>query len=391
MLCPTRCDVEAFPVSHRKSLSNWNRSAGTNIMVEHAPRPMLGAVPIESKHGLCWEEMVDLQPYNTFGIKCIARYLIRIRNTDLEELLQSLRFRDNPHWILGGGSNILLSNQTYDGVVLKNDIGGIEIVSQDSTNVVLRIGGGVEWDFLVKYCIDHDLGGLENLALIPGTVGAAPIQNIGAYGVEISDVLLEVEIVDLVTGQARVMPKEACEFGYRDSIFKHALKDVLVSHISVKLTKSNHHHLNIGYGSIERTLQEQGVSIPSIRSIGEAVCLLRRRKLPDPKVMGNAGSFFKNALCDYLLCQSIQKLHPVVPLFPKMNGMGLIPAAWLIEKCGWKGREFGSVGVSPAHALVLVNLGRAQGQEVLALADSIVRSVQDQFGILLTPEVNIVR
>lgn len=377
MLCATWCDESKLPNQRQKESSKleaivWHKFYGrTRFPI------MLGPVPIESKHGLCWEEMVDLQPYNTFGIKCIARYLIRIRNTDLRELLQSPRFRENPHWILGGGSNILLSNQTYDGIVLKNEIGGIDIVSQDPKHAVLRIGSGVEWDFLVTFCIDHDLGGLENLALIPGTVGAAPIQNIGAYGAELSDVLLDVKIVDLVTGQARVMPKEACEFGYRDSIFKRALKDVLVSHIRIKLTKHTHHHFNTGYGSIEQTLQEQGVSMPSIRSIGEAVCHLRRRKLPDPKMMGNAGSFFKNALCDDFLCRSIQKLFPAVPLFPKMNGMSLIPAAWLIEKCGWKGREVGSVGVSPAHALVLVNLGRAQGQEVVALADSIVRSVQD--------------
>lgn len=340
---------------------------------------------------LCWEDHVDLQPYNTFNVSSIARHLVRIHNThNLKELLASPRFRDLRHLVLGGGSNILFAEEAYDGIILKNEIGGIEVVSENDYNTVLRVGGGEEWMSLVTHCINHDLGGLENLSLIPGTVGAAPIQNIGAYGVELSDVLLSVEVCNLDTGETKSMPKDECALTYRDSIFKHALQNVFVSFITIRVNKAPFHRLNTQYLSVKDALQEQGVATPTIQSVSEAICLLRRRKLPDPKIVGNAGSFFKNVTGDESFCKSIVKTHPTIPLFPRSDRLYVIPAAWLIEKCGWKGKQIGEVGVSPSHALVLVNHG-AQGREIVSLTELIVRDVQAQFGIQLIPEVNIIR
>ena len=340
-----------------------------------------------------WEEDVDLQSYNTFKIRSTARYLVRIHEaTDLKALVKSSIFQNNRHLILGGGSNILFAEEQYDGIVLKNEIEGIEIVSQDGNHTVLRIGGGVEWIPLVEFCIDHDLGGLENLSLIPGTVGAAPIQNLGAYGVELSDILVNVEIADLSTGEAKIMPNATCQFGYRDSIFKHApLQDVLVRFVTIRLTNAVCHRPNIGYGAIQQVLQGQDSSVPTIRSVSEAVCLLRRQKLPDHTTLGNAGSFFKNVVGDQSLCTYIKEFDAGVPLFEKTIGLKVIPAAWLIEKRGWKGRRVGQVGVSSNHALILVNFGNATGREILQFMESIVQDVYNRFGVKLVPEVNIIR
>lgn len=341
---------------------------------------------------LCWEEDVNLRQCNTFNVDSIARYLVRIRSTnDLKDLLASPQFRDLRYLVIGGGSNILFAEATFDGVILKNEIYGIEVVSESENNAVLRVGGGVEWMSLVTYCIDHDLGGLENLSLIPGTVGAAPIQNIGAYGAEISDVTLSVEVCNLETGEIRTMSKDECALKYRDSIFKHALKNVFISSVTIRVSKAQFHCLNTRYSSVQDVLQQQGVTTPTIRSVSGAICLLRRRKLPDPKILGNAGSFFKNATCDASLCKTTMKAHPKIPLFPGPDGFYIIPAAWLIEDCGWKGRQIGKAGVSATHALVLVNYGGAQGREILLLADSIIKDVQTKLGFQLIPEVNIIR
>ncbi|KAJ5984488.1 hypothetical protein N7481_006587 [Penicillium waksmanii] len=341
---------------------------------------------------LCWEEDVNLREYNTFNVDSIARYLVRIRSIhDLKDLLASPRFRDFRHLVIGGGSNILFAAENFDGVILKNEICGIEVVSENENNTVLRVGGGVEWMSLVTYCIDHDLGGLENLSLIPGTVGAAPIQNIGAYGAELSDVMLSVEVCNLETGETRTMSKDECALKYHDSIFKHALKYAFISSVTIRVSKAQFHCLNTQYSSVQDVLQQQGVVTPTIRSVSQAICLLRRRKLPDPKILGNAGSFFKNATCDTLLCKSIMKAHPEIPSFPGPDSFHIIPAAWLIENCGWKGKQIGEVGVSPSHALVLVNYGGARGREIVLLADSIIKDVQAKLGFQLIPEVNIIR
>ncbi|EAU39465.1 predicted protein [Aspergillus terreus NIH2624] len=290
-----------------------------------------------------WEENVSLQCYNTFSIPVTTRYLVRIQNSRLSKLVQSPFFQDHRHVILGGGSNVLFAGKTYDGIVLKNEIMGIETLARDDMHTTLKVGGGVAWSFLVDYCLTHKLGGIENLSLIPGTVGAAPIQNIGAYGVELSDVLESVEIVDLTDGKTRTMTRAECMFGYRDSIFKR-LKDVLVCTVTVKLTNAPHHRLNTTYGSIQQVLSERDCLTPTISSVSEAVCLLRKHKLPDPRELGNAGSFFQNVTVDDCTCQSLKTKYPALPVFTKAQGRNLIPAAWFIEQCGWKGRRIGRVG-----------------------------------------------
>jgi UDP-N-acetylmuramate dehydrogenase len=338
-----------------------------------------------------WEEHVDLQCYNTFNVRSIARYFVRIReSTDIEALAKSSRFQSNRHLILGSGSNILFAEEKFNGIVLKNEIDGIEIISQDGSHTVLRVGGGVKWTSLVEFCIDHDLGGLENLSLIPGTVGAAPVQNIGAYGAELSDILVDVGIVDLSTGKANAMPNAACQFGYRDSIFKHSIKNAFVRFITIRLHNAVSHRLNIEYDALQQVLQGQNSSVPTIRSVSEAVCLLRRQKLPDHTILGNAGSFFKNVVADDSLCAHILGLHAEVPIFAKTSGLKVIPAAWLIEKAGWKGKRMGQVGVSSNHALVLVNFGNATGREILQVMESIVQDVNNRFGVKLVPEVQII-
>ncbi|CAG7927979.1 unnamed protein product [Penicillium olsonii] len=338
---------------------------------------------------LCWEENVDLRQYNTFNVCSIARYLVRIRGMeDLKKLHVSPRFHGLRNLVLGGGSNILFATQDFDGVILKNEIGGIEVLSQDDHSTALRVGGGVEWTSLVKYCIENGLGGLENLSLIPGTVGAAPIQNIGAYGAELSDVILSLEIFNLSTGEVTTMSRDECLFEYRNSIFKRELKNVFITCVIIRVTEERFHCLNTEYSSVRDILQEQGVITPTIRSVGEAICILRRRKLPDPKIVGNAGSFFKNFVCDDFLSQSLVKRNPQIPIFPKPDRSFMIPAAWLIEGCGWKGKRVGEVGVFSNHALVLVNYG-SRGGEIMSLAKLIVQDVQAQYGIELTPEVNI--
>lgn len=337
-----------------------------------------------------WEKNISLQSYNTFRIQVTARYVVRIQNTGLDELVQSSLFQTHRHVILGGGSNLLFVEKFYDGIVLKNEILGIEPISRDDTHTSLKVGGGVTWSSLVDYCLTHNLGGTENLSLIPGTVGAAPIQNIGAYGVELSDVLESVEIVDLVDGKTRTMTRAECQFGYRDSIFKR-LKDLFISTVTIKLTNAPHHRLNTTYGSIRQVLSERDILTPTIPSVSEVVCLLRRRKLPDPRELGNAGSFFQNPTVDDFTCEYIKSKYPALPVFPKANGISFVPAAWFIENCGWKGRRIGQVGVYHNHALIIVNFGEADGDEVKALSDRITRDVRRQFGVCLVPEVNIIR
>ncbi|EAW18554.1 putative UDP-N-acetylmuramate dehydrogenase [Aspergillus fischeri NRRL 181] len=337
------------------------------------------------------EEYVDLLPYNTFHIASTARYFVRVQHPNqLEALMRSPIFQTRPHLVLGGGSNILFANDTYEGIVLKNEISGIEIISQDEKHTTLRVGGGVAWTKLVSYGLDHGLGGLENLALIPGTVGAAPIQNIGAYGAELSDVLESLCAIDLITGARRQMSNAECQFGYRDSVFKRTLQDVFNASVTLKLTNPGNHRLNTTYGLIRRILENRGVQVPTIQSVADAVCLLRRSKLPDPEFLGNAGSFFKNAVMDQLAYDALQAVHPAVPVFSRADGSKVIPAAWLIERCGWKGRRIGRVGVYDQHALVIVNYGSVNSFDVLEFASRVREDVMGRFGIWLELEVRIV-
>ena len=336
------------------------------------------------------KENVDLFPYNTFRIHATAKSLVTIQSSDeAREAFKSELFKKNPHVILGGGSNILLTKD-FDGLVLKNEINGVAVDSEDDTTIRLRVGSGENWHRFVTYCVARDYGGIENLSLIPGTVGAAPMQNIGAYGVEIREVIHNVEAIDIHTGTIRVFDREECAFGYRESVFKQELKDrYFISSITLSLTKKNH-HINISYGAIRDVLKAQLQKEITLRSISEAVIEIRRNKLPDPAVIGNAGSFFKNPSIDSSSFERLQQKYPAIPSFPGENNLIKVPAAWLIEQCGWKGKTFGNIGVHKHQALVLVNYGDGDGKKIWQLAMDIQASVKEKFDIFLQPEVNVI-
>jgi UDP-N-acetylmuramate dehydrogenase len=336
------------------------------------------------------QENVDLLPYNTFKIQAYARFFIVIRSTaDLQELLGAEIFLKNRSLILGGGSNMLLTRD-FDGLVIKNEIKGIETVEETDDVVRIKVGAGENWHALVMYCVDKNLGGIENLSLIPGTCGAAPMQNIGAYGVEIKEVIHNVEAVELSTGSIRNFSNVDCNFGYRESIFKQQLKDkFFISSITLTLTKKDH-HFNISYGAINDVLKEKNVKVPTIRSISDAIIEIRKNKLPDPFVIGNAGSFFKNPSVDHDTFESLKKDFPTLPSFKGENNLIKIPAAWLIEQSGWKGKTIENIGVHKLQALVLVNYGGGEGKKIWELAMNIQASVKEKFNIVLSPEVNVI-
>ena len=336
------------------------------------------------------KENVDLFPFNTFHIHAKARYMVTVGAVEeAKEVFRSELFRVNRHLILGGGSNILLTKD-FDGVVVKNEISGISIVKEDNAFIHLKVGSGKNWHALVMHCVERGLGGIENLSLIPGTVGAAPMQNIGAYGKEIREVIHSVEAIEMKTGATRVFQADECAFGYRESIFKQQLKDLyLISSVTLNLTKKDH-RLNVSYGAIRDVLKESDVPEVTIRAISDAVIDIRRKKLPDPEVIGNAGSFFKNPSIDANAFELLKKKYPAIPSFPGENDLVKIPAAWLIEQCGWKGQTLGNIGVHKHQALVLVNYGDGEGKKIWRLAMDIQSSVKDTFDILLQPEVNVI-
>jgi len=333
---------------------------------------------------------VDLQPYNTFGLKAFAKYFTSIQSTEeAKELFQSEVFKAHKHIFLGGGSNILLTRD-FEGIIVKVDMKGITTLREDENTITLRVGAGENWHSFVVFCVDHNYGGAENLSLIPGTMGAAPMQNIGAYGVEVKNLIDRVEAIEIATGKVRIFDKAECDFGYRESIFKQHLKDkFLISSVTLSLTKKNHTY-NVNYGAIEQTLKQQGVQELSIKAISNAVIHIRRSKLPDPAKIGNAGSFFKNPSIQADLVDLIKKTHPAIPTFPSENGLVKVPAGWLIEQCGWKGKTFNNIGVHKDQALVLVNYGGGDGGSIWQLAMDIQQSVKEKFNVTLQPEVNVI-
>lgn len=333
---------------------------------------------------------VDLQSFNTFGIKVFASRFVTLTSVkDAQSLFSSPEFTKDRHLILGGGSNVLFTKD-FDGLVVKVEFRGIETLSENDDTITLKVGAGEIWHQFVLHCVARDFGGVENLSLIPGTVGAAPIQNIGAYGVEIKNVVNEVQAIEISNGKTRNFTRTECNFGYRDSIFKQQAKDkYLISSVTLTLTKRNH-QINTTYGAIEETLKQQGVLTPTVKGISDAVIHIRRSKLPDPAVIGNAGSFFKNPTIDIKLYESIKKEYPSFPSFPSGDDQVKIPAAWLIEQCGWKGKTIDSIGVHKNQALVLVNYGGGDGSKLWQLAMDIKASVQNKFNITLQPEVNVI-
>ena len=335
------------------------------------------------------QENVSLKPYNTFGFEARARHFVAIESVaQLQELLRDPHWAKVPKWILGGGSNVLLTRDV-EALVVRIEIKGIEVVREDGDQVWLRVGAGENWHGFVQHCVANGYGGVENLSLIPGTVGAAPMQNIGAYGVEIKDVFEELEAVEIATAARRTFDAAACAFGYRESVFKRALKDkYLITSVTFRLQKKP--VLNVSYGDIQKTLDEMGVQNPSIQDVSQAVIRIRRSKLPDPAEIGNAGSFFKNPEILQAQFDRLKSTFPTLPGYPLGDGRVKVPAGWLIEQAGWKGHRADAVGVHARQALVLVHHGGGIGQQITDLAEKVQNSVQEKFGIRLTPEVNIV-
>ncbi len=332
---------------------------------------------------------VSLKPYNTFGIDVLAKYFCEVTSSDqFQELVQADVFKNEKRIFLGKGSNVLFTKD-FDGLVIHNQIQGMEVVSETDEKISLRIGSGEIWHHVVLHCVQHHWGGIENLSLIPGTVGAAPIQNIGAYGVEVSSVIEKVEVIDILSGGMIELDKGKCGFAYRESVFKNEFKEkFFISSVTLTLSKKNH-QLNITYGAITNTLKHMNVTQPTIQSVSDAVIKIREEKLPDYVAFGNAGSFFKNPEITEQRYQQLKNEFAVVPHYPTANQQVKVPAGWLIEQCGWKGKKNGRVGTHAMQALVLVNFGGASGEEIFQFAMKIIESVKEKFSITLTPEVNI--
>lgn len=335
------------------------------------------------------QENATLQPYNTFGIEASTRYLVRIHSLQqLQEFVTHPTLSKLPRLILGGGSNVLFT-QDWEGVTLLNELKGIEIISEDDNEVVIKSASGENWHELVMYCVERGFGGIENLSLIPGTVGAAPMQNIGAYGVEIKNVLETVEFFDFLSNTVKTFTNRECEFGYRESIFKRELKNkTFILGITIKLSKNP--SFNTSYGAILQTLEENKVEELSVKAISDAVIQIRQSKLPNPKELGNAGSFFKNP---EILTEKYNKLkeqYPDMPGYLVNSEKTKVPAGWLIEHLGWKGKVVGQTGNHKKQALVLVNYGDAKGNEIYEHAQKVIDSVKQHFGIQLVPEVNVI-
>jgi UDP-N-acetylmuramate dehydrogenase len=346
------------------------------------------------------EKNVALQRYNTFHIVAKAHSLVRIASADdLRELLADPRLAAEPKFILGGGSNIVLTGDVKP-LVLKTEIMGKRLLQETAKGWVIEAGAGETWHDLVAWTLDNGYPGLENLAMIPGTVGAAPVQNIGAYGVELQDCFESLDAVDLVTGELMTLDAAQCGFGYRDSVFKHAaptgeggagfgLKDRAMITM-VRLFLPRPWKPVLGYADLDRRMAEEGVAAPDARRIFDWVCAIRRAKLPDPAVVGNAGSFFKNPTVTREQCADIIQREPRIVHYALADGAVKLAAGWLIDACGWKGKGVGNAAVYERQALVLVNRGQATGGEVMTLARAIQTSVYERFGIMLEPEPVVV-
>lgn len=333
------------------------------------------------------EHNISLQPYNTFGLAVKAKLMVRVSQVScLQNVLADANLKKEERFILGGGSNILLT-KNVDALVIKNELGGIELVNDTDDHVLVRSGAGVVWHQLVMHCIDQGFAGIENLSLIPGNVGAAPMQNIGAYGVELKDVFHSLEAVEMATGAVRSFNADECDFGYRESVFKRKLKgEYIITSVTLRLDKQP--KLNTSYGAIEEELNRLGIASPSIKDVSRAVINIRQSKLPDPKVLGNSGSFFKNPVVPNSKYEELKAKYPNIPGYAAGEETKLA-AGWLIEQCGWKGKVVGNTGSHAQQALVLVNYGDATGIEVFNLSEAIMQSVEDTFGVKLEREVNV--
>ncbi|WP_418210418.1 UDP-N-acetylmuramate dehydrogenase [Bacteroides zhangwenhongii] len=329
--------------------------------------------------------MYSLLPYNTFGIDVSAsRFLEYASVAELKEYIAQGAVT-TPFLHIGGGSNLLFTKD-YDGLILHSRIGGIEVTAEDSQAVSLRVGAGVVWDDFVACCVEHGWYGAENLSLIPGEVGASAVQNIGAYGVEVKDLITAVETVN-IQGYERVYSVEECEYAYRNSIFKRPEnKSVFVTYVRFRLSKEERYTLD--YGTIRQELAKYPA--PTLPIVRKVIIEIRESKLPDPKVTGNAGSFFMNPIVAKEKLEALQRDYPRIPYYELPDGRVKIPAGWMIDQCGWKGKSLGPAAVHDKQALVLVNRGGAKGSDIIALSDAVRASVRDKFGIDIHPEVNVI-
>jgi UDP-N-acetylmuramate dehydrogenase len=337
------------------------------------------------------KENISLKNYNTFGIDVYAKYFTQFSN--VTELFEALEFYELPTancqlLTLGGGSNILFA-KNFDGLVLKNEIKGIEVVNEDAEYVYVKAGAGENWHQFVLYCIESNFCGVENLSLIPGNVGASPMQNIGAYGVEIKDVFFSLDAYHLADKKSVIFNLNDCAFGYRESVFKNKFRNqFIITNVTYKLKKQP--IFNTSYGAIEQELEKMGVTQLSIKAISDAVINIRSSKLPNPKEIGNAGSFFKNPEVENATFEMLHSKFPDIVGYNLPNGNVKLAAGWLIEQCGWKGYRNGDVGCHSKQALVLVNYGNAKGEDIYNLSTQIIASVKEKFGVVLEREVNII-
>lgn len=330
---------------------------------------------------------ISLKPYNTFAIEAKAKYFTDVFSiSQLKNALQFAKENNFQFKIISGGSNVLFVEQEYE-FIIHILIGGIEKTFESEYEIHYKVGAGVKWHTFVKYCVTKGLGGIENLSLIPGSVGASPMQNIGAYGVEIKDVFKSLTALEISTGQLKIFSLKDCKFGYRESVFKNELKNkFIIIDVTYKLLKIP--KFNISYGALSGLLEKKELSVSTI---SDAVISIRQSKLPDPSVIGNAGSFFKNPEVSNERFNKLKEKYPEIPSYNLDNGNVKIPAGWLIETCGWKGFRKNDAGCHKHQALVLVNYGSATGNEILDLSDEIVSSVKQKFGIELQKEVNILK
>lgn len=332
------------------------------------------------------QQNISLKQYNTFGIDVTASHFVEV--SEIEELRNILSNNTLPLLILGGGSNILLT-QNFKGLVIKNNFKGIDIIKDDADSVFLKVGAGENWHQFVMYCIDKGYCGIENLSLIPGNVGASPMQNIGAYGVEVKDVITEVEAINIQDYTSKHFSNKECDFGYRTSIFKTVEKgNYFITSVIFQLSKKP--KINTSYGAIEDELKKEEITHPTIKDVSDAVIRIRQSKLPDPDKIGNSGSFFKNPVVNSSVKDDLLISYPSIPNYPQNDGTYKIAAGWLIEQCGWKGKTIDKYGVHSKQALVLVNHGGANGAEIYKLSEDIIKSVQQKFNITLEREVNII-
>lgn len=332
----------------------------------------------------------SLLPHNTFGIQANCdRFIDMETDDDVMKLKDMLDDKDMPLLIIGRGSNLLLTDD-YHATVLHCSIKGKTIVKEDGNSVLLRCGAGEEWDSIVDYCVAHDWQGIENLSLIPGEVGASAVQNIGAYGTEVKEIIHSVEAVEISTGKKHTFSNEQCEYSYRQSKFKNEWKDrFIITHVTYRLEKSTDYIPKVDYGNIKSELERKGISLPTMKDIRDVVISIRKDKLPDPEVEGNAGSFFMNPIVEKATFMNLLEQYPDMPHYNVDSEREKIPAGWMIDQCGWKGKTLGKAGVHDRQALVLVNRGGATGKDILHLCNTIRNDVKQKFGIDIHPEVNI--